>query len=172
MPPTYKFVVKDTGADSTQAIRVLDSYGATPQYQPTVTADGNIEMSGNTLLVNSIDIGSSRYANVGLLKSSINILSNPTTQLEYCIDCNINNSNNRNYVNFHSNEQLYSAGAITGTNDYNVLFNTISDRRIKQDICANGYSTYIIDGSAQTWLQTVNALKPVSFKFQNDVSFS
>ena len=177
---SYKFAVKNTIIDPSGevGIQFLDSYGQNVIYQPHITTTGDVEMSGNYLMAKNLEIGIEQFE-IADKKAVINVFSDKTSANEYCIACKHERNGNadRKYLNFKSNGILNSAGSITGQGNFQVSYNTLSDSRLKTDISnvitRNEYveSRSTADDKAdRPWLDTLEALDPITFKFKDPSS--
>ena len=147
--------------------------------QPFLDNSGNIDMSGNFLLVKNIEAGTQDFTTNGE-KGIINVYSESTTSGVSCINFkhDITNigGNNRRYSSFQPNDTNFIAGSITG-NPAQVSYNTTSDLRLKTNIknigSVNNDSSekYSIgsDISFNTWLGAVSQLKPRIFEYNTDI---
>tara|TARA_R110002074_G_scaffold399189_1_gene592007 strand:- start:115 stop:918 length:804 start_codon:yes stop_codon:yes gene_type:complete len=142
--------------------------------QPRVDVSGNIEMPGNFLVVKNIEAGVDQFT-TNTEKGIINVYSDSTTSGVSCINFmhNIPGGNNRRYCSFQSNNSNSPpgvAGSITG-NPAQVSYNTMSDGRLKTIISsidsplAYKYVDANSDSEYNTWLDAVNMLNPITYKF-------
>ena len=147
--------------------------------QPYVDTSGNIDMSGNYLLVKNIETGTENFTTNGEL-GVINVFNDSIANSGYCVNFRhaINGGNTRRYCSFNPriNDTNYIAGSITG-NPAQVSYNTASDGRLKTDISnifiRNEYvqsRSTADDKGDRPWLDTLEALEPVSFKFKDPLS--
>jgi hypothetical protein len=140
--------------------------------QPFVDNSGNIDMSGNFLLVKNIEAGIEDFTTLGD-KGIVNIFSDSTEIGVSCINFrHAIPGNSRRYCSFNPrvNDTNFISGSITG-NLTQVSYNTMSDRRVKTNISnlATGNTPYTNNGtSSHTWLQLVNQLNPYMFSFNDD----
>lgn len=145
--------------------------------QPYLDGSGNIDMSGNYLLVKNIEAGTQDFTINGE-KGVINVFSNSTNNDTSCINFkhNIQGGNNRRYSSFSPNDSSYIAGSITG-NPSQVSYNTSSDLRLKSKIKMIGDSNtdsiepYTIENdiSFNTWLDAISQLKPRIFEYNSTI---
>lgn len=143
--------------------------------QPRVDVSGNIEMPGNFLVVKNIEAGVDQFT-TNTEKGIINVYSDSTTSGVSCINFmhNIPGGNNRRYCSFQSNNSNAPpgvAGSITG-NPAQVSYNTMSDGRLKNIISSSinspleyKYVDANSDSKYDTWLEAVNMLNPITYKF-------
>jgi len=172
--PRYKLVLRP----EFPTIDGVRSLNGLPE-QPFLDNSGNIDMSGNFLLVKNIEAGTQDFTTNGE-KGIINVYSESTTSGVSCINFRhaIQGGNNRRYCSFNAmvNNPNFIAGSITG-NPAQVSYNTTSDLRLKTNIKSigsvnNGSSEkYSIgnDISFNTWLSAVNQLKPCIFEYNTDI---
>lgn len=191
MSTKYKLVLRPDESVPRTGLRTLNGLA----IQPFVDHSGNIDMSGNYLLVKNIEAGTEAFTTNGE-KGIINVFSDSTTTSVSCINFNhdINNigGNNRRYCSFQPNSTNFIAGSITG-NPGTVSFNTTSDERAKNLVINNSitskssrfnsinngsYNSYILSSdsppsigniSYTSWLDSVNHLCPIIYQFKSDV---
>lgn len=192
MSTKYKLVLRPDESVPGTGLRTLNGLA----IQPVVDSSGNIDMSGNYLLVKNIEAGTEAFTTNGE-KGIINVFSDSTTNGVSCInfkhDRNNIGSNNRRYCSFQSNSTNFIAGSITG-NPATVSYNTTSDARAKNLVINNSitskssrfnnsindgsYNSYILSSdsspsigniSYSSWLDSVNALCPIIYQFKSDV---
>jgi hypothetical protein len=187
----YKFVLRPDLSVPGTGLRTLNGIPS----QPIVDQIGNIDMSGNYLLVKNIEAGTEAFT-TNEERGIINTFSDSTTNGVSCInfkhDRNNIFGNNRRYCSFQPNSTNFIAGSITG-NPGSVSFNTTSDERAKNLVINNnvtsnysrfnntnngGYNSYILsdgetpaigDISFNSWLESVNALCPIIYQFKSNV---
>ena len=191
MSTKYKLVLRpDTSVPGT-GLRTLNGVA----IQPVIDSSGNIEMSGNYLLVKNIQAGTESFTTNGEI-GIINVFSDSTTNGVSCINFNHDRNNiggnNRRYCSFQPNNTNFIAGSITG-NPAAVSYNTTSDERVKNLVIDNSvtskssrfnsinngsYNSYILSSdsppsigniSYTSWLDSVNALCPIIYQFKSDV---
>ena len=189
--PRYKLVLRP----EFPTIDGVRSLNGLPE-QPFVDASGNIDMSGNYLLVKNIEAGTETFTTNGEI-GVINVFSDSTTTGVSCINFNHDRNNiggnNRRYCSFQPNNTNFIAGSITG-NLGTVSYNTTSDERAKNLIINNSITTdkslrisntndgsynsyFLSDGqtpaieeiSYTSWLESVNALCPLIYQFKSEV---
>lgn len=187
----YKLVLKPDENVPNTGLRTLNEL----QEQPFVDNSGNIDMSGNYLLVKNIEAGTETFTTNGE-KGIINVFSNLTNTNTSCINFshNINNTggNNRRYCSFQPNNTNFITGSITG-NSATVSYNTTSDERAKNLVIDNkivpnssrftsenngAYNSYILSSDTNpsigninftSWIESVNALHPIIYQFKSNV---
>lgn len=172
MTNRYKLVLKPETPD----LIGIKSLNGIPE-QPFLDNSGNIDMSGNFLLVKNIEAGTQYFTTNGE-KGIINVYSDSSNSNVSCVNFkhDIQGGNNRRYSSFQPNGTNFIAGSITG-NPAQVSYNTTSDLRLKTNIKSigsvnNGSSEkYSIgnDISFNTWLSAVNQLKPCIFEYNSGV---
>ena len=149
--PRYKLVLRP----EFPKIDGVRSLNGLPE-QPFVDNSGNIDMSGNFLLVRNIEVGIEDFTTNGN-KGIVNIFSDST-------------NNSRRYCLFNPriNNENYIAGSITG-NPAQVSYNTMSDRRVKTNITSIGNENkYKSNNNDYSWLESVNALNPYMYSFDSE----
>jgi hypothetical protein len=142
--------------------------------QPVIDSSGNIEMSGNYLLVKNIEAGTEAFTTNGEI-GIINVFSDSTNTNTSCINFNHDRNNiggnNRRYCSFQPNNTNFIAGSITG-DPATVSYNTMSDRRVKTNITSidneNKYRSNNNNDISYSWLESVNALTPYIYSFNTD----
>ena len=164
--PRYKLVLRP----EFPKIDGVRSLNGLPE-QPFVDNSGNIDMSGNFLLVRNIEAGIEDFTTLGE-KGIVNIFSNSTDIGVSCINFrHAVNGNSRRYCSFNSkiNNPNFIAGSITG-NPAQVSYNTMSDRRVKTNITSiNNENKYRSNNDiSYSWLESVNELQPYMFSFDTD----
>ena len=191
MSTKYKLVLRpDTSVPGT-GLRTLNGVA----IQPGVDSSGNIDMSGNYLLVKNIQAGTESFTTNGEI-GIINVFSDSTTNGVSCINFKHNRNNmggnTRRYCSFQPRNTNFIAGSITG-NPATVSYNTTSDERVKNLVIDNSvtskssrfnsinngsYNSYILSSdsppsigniSYTSWLDSVNALCPIIYQFKSDV---
>jgi hypothetical protein len=191
MSTKYKLVLRpDTSVPGT-GLRTLNGVA----IQPVIDSSGNIEMSGNYLLVKNIEAGTEAFTTNGEI-GIINVFSDSTNTNTSCINFNHDRNNiggnNRRYCSFQPNNTNFIAGSITG-NPATVSYNTTSDERVKNLVIDNSvttkssrfnsindgsYNSYILSSdsppsigniSYTSWLDSVNALCPIIYQFKSNV---
>ena len=189
--PRYKLVLRPE-FPTIDGVRSLNGL----PVQPFVDQSGNIDMSGNYLLVKNIEAGTEAFTTNGEI-GIINVFSDSTTNGVSCINFNHDRNNiggnNRRYCSFQPNSTNFIAGSITG-NPATVSYNTTSDARAKNLVINNSitskssrfnnsindgsYNSYILSSdsspsigniSYSSWLDSVNALCPIIYQFKSDV---
>jgi len=188
--PRYKLVLRP----EFPAIDGVRSLNGLPQ-QPFVDASGNIDMSGNYLLVKNIEAGTEAFTTNGEI-GIINVFSDSTTNGVSCInfkhDRNNMGGNNRRYCSFQPRNTNFIAGSITG-NPATVSYNTTSDARAKNLVIDdkivnsslrftgenNGaYNSHSLSSETNptvlnitypSWLSSVESLRPMIYQFKSDV---
>lgn len=191
MSTKYKLVLRPDTSVPRTGLRTLNGVA----IQPFVDSSGNIEMSGNYLLVKNIEAGTEAFTTNGEI-GIINVFSDSTTNGVSCINFkharNNIGGNNRRYCSFQPRNTNFIAGSITG-NPATVSFNTTSDERAKNLVINNSitskssrfnsindgsYNSYILSSdsspsigniSYSSWLDSVNALCPIIYQFKSDV---
>ena len=163
MTTKYKLVLRPDEQVPGTGLRTLNGIS----IQPFVDSSGNIDMSGNFLLVKNIEAGIEDFTTLGE-KGIVNIFSDSQNIGVSCINFrHAINGNSRRYCSFNPriNDTNFIAGSITG-NQAQVSYNTTSDKRVKNNITSidneNKYKTYNNDYS---WLESVNALNPYMYSF-------
>jgi len=170
MSTKYKLVLRpDTSVPET-GLRTLNGVA----IQPVIDSSGNIEMSGNYLLVKNIQAGTESFTTNGEI-GIINVFSDSTTNGVSCINFKHNRNNmggnTRRYCSFQPRNTNFIAGSITG-NPATVSYNTMSDRRVKTNITSidneNKYRSNNNNDISYSWLESVNALTPYIYSFNTD----
>ena len=187
--PRYKLVLRPE-FPTIDGVRSLNGL----PIQPLVDTSGNIDMSGNYLLVKNIEAGTESFTTNGEI-GIINVFSDSTTNGVSCINFNHDRNNiggnNRRYCSFQPRNTNFIAGSITG-NPATVSYNTTSDERAKNLVIDtsttdnnklrlnrenNGaYNSYMLrDGGAEetnytSWLDSVNTLCPLIYQFKSEVT--
>ena len=187
--PRYKLVLRPEFPN----IDGVRSLNGLPE-QPFVDQSGNIDMSGNYLLVKNIEAGTEAFTTNGEI-GIINVFSDSTNTNTSCINFNHDRNNiggnNRRYCSFQPMNTNFIAGSITG-NPATVSYNTTSDERAKNLVIDtsttdnnklrlnrenNGaYNSYMLrDGGAEetnytSWLDSVNTLCPLIYQFKSEVT--
>ena len=189
--PRYKLVLRP----EFPTIDGVRSLNGLPE-QPFVDTSGNIDMSGNYLLVKNIEAGTEAFTTNGEI-GIINVFSDSTTNGVSCINFKHNRNNmggnTRRYCSFQPRNTNFIAGSITG-NPATVSYNTTSDARAKNLVINNGttddnklrltsenngaYNSYLVSSDTNpsignrnfvSWLDSVNALHPLIYQFKSDV---
>ena len=121
----YKLVLKPDTTDPGTGLRTLNDI----YPQPIVTASGDIDMSGNHILIKRTEVGTQEFTTNGE-KGIINVFSDSSNANVSCINFKHGTSNisdnNRNYCSFQSDNTSGIIGSIRG-NSKQVSFNSISD---------------------------------------------
>ena len=180
----FKLVVRPNN-NSIDGIRTLTNI----TEQPYMDSSGNIDMSGNYLLVKNIEAGNTRFTTGGDV-GIINTFSDSSNVGVYSINVkharNNIGGNNRRYCSFQPRNTGFIAGSITG-NPGQVSYNTTSDERLKEVFyqnevvssrynpsCVGQYTSHYVadDGSlinhtSTSWLGSVKELTPIIYRFNS-----
>jgi len=163
MTTKYKLVLRPDDQVPETGLRTLNGLN----IQPFVDNNGNIDMSGNFLLVKNIEAGIEDFTTLGE-KGIVNIFSDSQNIGVSCINFrHAVNGNSRRYCSFNSkmNNPNFIAGSITG-NPAQVSYNTMSDRRVKTNITSiDNENKYRSNDILYSWLESVNELQPYMFSF-------
>lgn len=166
MASKYKLVLRPDEEVPGTGLRTLNGIN----IQPVVDNSGNIDMSGNFLLVKNIEAGIEDFTTLGE-KGIVNIFSNSTDIGVSCINFrHAVSGSKRRYCLFNPriNNENYIAGSITG-NPAQVSYNTMSDRRVKTNITSIGNENkYKSNNNDYSWLESVNALNPYMYSFDGE----
>ena len=186
----FKLVVRPNNngnGNSIDGLRTLTNI----TEQPYMDSSGNIDMSGNYLLVKNIEAGNTRFTTGGDV-GIIHTFSDSSNVGVYSINVkNARNNiggNNRRYCSFQPQTSGFIAGSITG-NPGQVSYNTTSDERLKEvfhqnevvpankrlaeDYIGQYTSHYVaddgslIDHTSTSWLGSVKELTPIIYRFNS-----
>ena len=166
MTSKYKLVLRPDQDVPETGLRTLNGIS----IQPLVDISGNIDMSGNFLLVKNIEAGIEDFTTLGD-KGIVNIFSDSQNIGVSCINFrHAVSGNSRRYCSFNPliNDTNFIAGSITG-NPAQVSYNTMSDRRVKTNITSiDNENKYRSNDISYSWLESVNELQPYMFSFDTE----